>query len=159
MLEDMVAAGVAPNAVTYTAALDLSVNILVRAPPGSHSQDLAKDLCLLLIARVQCVPGGGGGGEHAHRQRVRTLTYALNLVLRAMLPTKGRGGWGEAEGRGSQGMQGMQEMQGMQGMQAVVGVVAALLDEGAEPDVITYNTLLLRLLKRAHSKKSYYTVP
>ena len=150
MLEDMVAAGVAPNAVTYTAALDLSVNILVRAPPGSHSQDLAKDLCLLLIARVQCVPGGGGGGEHAHRQRVRTLTYALNLVLRVMLPLKGRGGGGEAEGRGSQGMQ---------GLKAVVGVVAALLDEGAEPDVITYNTLLLRLLKRAHSKKSYYIVP
>ena len=122
--------GVAPNAVTCTAALDLSVHILVGTQPGSHSEDGAKALCLKLIALAQRVPGGGGA--HEQQQRVGTLTFALNLVLRALLHPRGQGGSRVAEGRGGE---------------AVVGVVAALLEAGAVPDVITYNTLLLRLLK------------
>jgi len=57
----------------------------------------------------------------------RSLTFALNIVLRALVRQQGA-------------------MSDCVASQLVLTVVESLLDEGAVPDIITYNTLLHRLL-------------
>jgi len=122
VLEKMAASDIAPNAVTCTTALDLGVYIILRSPPGSDAQEHGRILCQNIIVLLREVPGGGRGG-----QVQRSLTFALNIVLRALVRQQGA-------------------MSDCVASQLVLNVVESLLDEGAVPDIITYNTLLHRLL-------------
>lgn len=125
IFDRMVADRMTPNAVTCTAALDLGVHLILRSRQGSRSQLHARVLCQHIIVVMRSQLKGSDGS--LQRQHGRLLTYALNVVLRAL--------FGQHE----------REV-GAEGEVLALEVVDLLLDEGAAPDIITYNTLLHRLV-------------
>ena len=71
--------GVSPNAVTCTAALEVGVYVVLRSPIDSPAHKLGAALCENIIGQMQNLPQMLGDG-HTRRD----MTYALNLVLRAL---------------------------------------------------------------------------
>jgi hypothetical protein len=129
--EGLAASNVAPNLVLSTAMLDFGVHVILRSPPGSQSQALGKSVCQATISHMRELQVLEGEAKGACARKERSLSYALNVVLRALLRQQGPVTVGE---------------------EMVMEIVETLLFEGAEPDVISYNMLLHRLLPSNHVK-------
>ena len=66
----------------YVSIRDPSYISIRQHTEGSEVQALAEALCQEVVAQMRDVPGGGRDGSI---QGQRSLTYALNIVLRALL--------------------------------------------------------------------------